>query len=63
MNGAPGGLLERGLGVAAAKDVPGGEQEHADDRAGNLDVVAALRASPARWKSSRMTTGRIIDRV
>ncbi len=35
---AVGGLLEGGRGVAAAKDVPGGEQDHAEDRAGDLEV-------------------------
>jgi len=35
---AVGGLLECGFGLAAAKDVPGGQEDHADDRAGDLDV-------------------------
>ncbi len=33
-----GDVLEFGLGVAAAKDVPGGEENHAEDRAGDLEM-------------------------
>ncbi len=35
---AVGGLLERGRGFAAAQDVEGGEQDHAEHRARDLDV-------------------------